>query len=335
MAEDDDDSRERIANSSGEPSDRRGREREHARRESHQSERGADRQPSIGEDRQHASGMDHQPSPEAQSRTSDAGQPTAGDPAGGDGSVEDGRFDDLSSRIDSLAETVEHNGARLRSMRADQTALTEDVAEIHGVLGRLVDVYEDTVQPVDFGTDANEEATEYRTSNEETAEYRTPNEETTSSDYGRSDPDNWEFESGVGDPGPDESDRRSATADGRPPQPTSDTGVDRADGSRRITLDGLADSYATDVLVFEWLTELVRTGGASATLRAISYYHEIGWIDAAVREHLEAVLSGPDLDIHVDPQRTPEELTADDHATSYEYISKLAAVSKAVGAVNT
>ena len=319
MAEDDDDSRERIANSSGEPSDRRGREREHARRESHQSERGADRQPS----------------PEAQSRTSDAGQPTAGDPAGGDGSVEDGRFDDLSSRIDSLAETVEHNGARLRSMRADQTALTEDVAEIHGVLGRLVDVYEDTVQPVDFGTDANEEATEYRTSNEETAEYRTPNEETTSPDYGRSDPDNWEFGSGVGDPGPGESDRRSATADGRPPQPTSDTGVDRADGSRRITLDGLADSYATDVLVFEWLTELVRTGGASATLRAISYYHEIGWIDAAVREHLEAVLSGPDLDIHVDPQRTPEELTADDHATSYEYISKLAAVSKAVGAVNT
>ena len=320
MAEDDDDSRDRFANSAGEPSDR---ERARTRRESHQSERGADRHPT----------------PDEQSRTSGTGQPTAGDPAGGDGSVDDGRFDDLSSRIDSLAETVEHNGASLGSMRADQTALTEDVAEMHAVLRRLLDGYQAADQPVDSGIGANAEATEYRTSNEDT----------TSSDDGRSDPGNWEFGLGtpepgsdardpgldVREPGPGESDRRSVTDDGRSPAPTADTGVDRATGARRITLGGLADSYATDVLVFEWLTELVRTGGASATLRAISYYHEIGWIDAAVREHLEAVLSGPDLDIHVDPQRTPEELTADDHASSYEYILKLAAVSKAAGAVNT
>ncbi|ELY53222.1 FlaD/FlaE family flagellar protein [Natronolimnohabitans innermongolicus] len=95
------------------------------------------------------------------------------------------------------------------------------------------------------------------------------------------------------------------------------------DDSTDVTLTGLADTYATDIIVFEWLTQLVRTGGSAATLRAISYYAEIGWINDDVKEHLEHVLSGPDLDIHVDPGTTPEELTAEDHADSYTYIMKL------------
>ncbi|MDS0476483.1 FlaD/FlaE family flagellar protein [Natrinema sp. 1APR25-10V2] len=97
---------------------------------------------------------------------------------------------------------------------------------------------------------------------------------------------------------------------------------DGDDGSD-VTLETLADTYATDIIVFEWLTELVRTARPAATLRAISYYAEIGWIDEEVREQLEAVLSGLDLDIHVDPGATPDELTAEDHADSYTYIMKL------------
>lgn len=100
------------------------------------------------------------------------------------------------------------------------------------------------------------------------------------------------------------------------------TGSD-ADEDAAVTLTALADTYATDVIVFEWLTELVRTAGPAATLRAIAYYHEIGWIGADVRAHLEATLGGPDLDIGVDPEATPEELTAEDHADSYTYIMKL------------
>ena len=100
------------------------------------------------------------------------------------------------------------------------------------------------------------------------------------------------------------------------------------DGSD-VTLETLADTYATDIIVLEWLTELVRTAGPAATLRAISYYAEIGWIDEEVKEHLEATLSGPDLDIHVDPGTTPEELTAEDHADSYTYIMKLQEIHEA------
>ncbi|WP_435361466.1 FlaD/FlaE family flagellar protein [Haloarchaeobius sp. DFWS5] len=99
-------------------------------------------------------------------------------------------------------------------------------------------------------------------------------------------------------------------------------------------LASLADTYATDIIVFEWLTDLVRTGGPSATLRAISYYEEMGWISPAVKHHLENVLSAPDLDMIVDPAREPEELTGDDHAESYEYILKLEAVQNAMNDTN-
>ncbi|QSX00285.1 FlaD/FlaE family flagellar protein [Haloterrigena alkaliphila] len=117
--------------------------------------------------------------------------------------------------------------------------------------------------------------------------------------------------------GPDEA---SASADGAAAG-RSDESTD--DDSDDVTLATLADTYATDILVFEWLTQLVRTGGSAATLRAISYYAEIGWISKDVKHHLESVLSGPDLDIHVDPGSPPEELTAEDHADSYTYIMKL------------
>ncbi len=101
-----------------------------------------------------------------------------------------------------------------------------------------------------------------------------------------------------------------------------DDGSKTDDGSD-VTLESLAGTYASDVIVFEWLSELVRTAGPAATLRAISYYAEIGWIGEEVKDHLENVLSGPDLDMHVDPMETPEELTAEDHADSYTYIMKL------------
>ncbi|WP_440992233.1 FlaD/FlaE family flagellar protein [Haloarchaeobius baliensis] len=94
------------------------------------------------------------------------------------------------------------------------------------------------------------------------------------------------------------------------------------------TLPRLADTYATDILVFEWLTDLVTSAGPAATLRAIAYYEEIGWISSDVKAQLEDALSGPDLDMTVDPSRDPNELNAEDHAESYEYIMKLEAIQQ-------
>jgi archaellum component FlaD/FlaE len=111
-------------------------------------------------------------------------------------------------------------------------------------------------------------------------------------------------------------------------QPTDSVDAEADDSAETddATLAELPETYAADVVIFEWLTALVRTGGTAATLRAISYYDEIGWIDEEVRAHLEDVLSGPDLDVHVDPETPPEELTAEDHAESYTYIMKLSEI---------
>lgn len=131
------------------------------------------------------------------------------------------------------------------------------------------------------------------------------------------------------------------------PEPTSqlddarrDAGTWREDADSReredgpsgdaVALAGLADTYATEIIVFEWLTSLVSTAGPAATLRAVAYYEEIGWISPRVKAYLESVISGPDLDMNVDPSRDPNELTAEDHAESYEYIMKLDAVQRTI-----
>ncbi|NHN41647.1 flagella accessory C family protein [Halorubellus sp. JP-L1] len=110
----------------------------------------------------------------------------------------------------------------------------------------------------------------------------------------------------------------------------SDDADRTAAGESTVALVGLADTYATEIIVFEWVTSLVSTAGPAATLRAIAYYEEIGWIGSDVKTYLEDVLSGPDLDVNVDPSRDPNELTAEDHAESYEYIMKLDAVQRTI-----
>ena len=90
-------------------------------------------------------------------------------------------------------------------------------------------------------------------------------------------------------------------------------------------LTALADTYATDTLVFEWLAELVEKTGPAATLKAVCYYEDVGWIGSSVSADLEEYLAGPGIDVHVDPNE-PEELTVEDHVTSYEYIRKLDAI---------
>lgn len=111
---------------------------------------------------------------------------------------------------------------------------------------------------------------------------------------------------------------------------TEPTTEDDASVDSTVALAELADTYATEIIVFEWLTSLVSTAGPAATLRAIAYYEEIGWVSPNVKSYLEDVLSGPDLDMNVDPSREPNELTAEDHAESYEYIMKLDAVQRTI-----
>jgi archaellum component FlaD/FlaE len=100
---------------------------------------------------------------------------------------------------------------------------------------------------------------------------------------------------------------------------------DENPAGRTPYLADLPDGYAVDVLVFEWLGELVETAGPAAALKAVAYYEDIDWIGSSVAATLDEYLSGPGIDIYVDPNE-PDDLTAEDHATSYEYILKLDAI---------
>jgi archaellum component FlaD/FlaE len=126
-------------------------------------------------------------------------------------------------------------------------------------------------------------------------------------------------------------DTAEATVGTEAPRTTNgDSATGRGAGGEEPTdgapyLDDLADDYAADVLVLEWLAELVETTGPAAALKAISYYEDVGWIGPSVAADLEEYLAGPGIDVHVDPSE-PTELTVEDHATSYEYILKLDAI---------
>ncbi|AGB15198.1 putative archaeal flagellar protein D/E [Halovivax ruber XH-70] len=268
--------------------------------------------------------------------------------------------DDLYHRIETLEEELERNGTRLGSIRDAQESVSDDIEEVNDTVRRLLGVYDRLTEQVNPFTGAGEEAEGFGVFGENHEEGFGLNQQTTETGGasisfddlrsaveeadGAGEPQRIPFEDELDDePGkPADADRESdetstdasvevqATDEVAGEEATDVTEDDDADADDSdVTLSSLADTYAADLLVFEWLTELVRTGGPSATLRAISYYHEIGWIDDDVRQHLEAVLSGPDLDIHVDPERTPEELTAEDHADSYEYIMKLQEVHEA------
>ncbi|QRV13547.1 flagella accessory C family protein [Haloterrigena salifodinae] len=271
-----------------------------------------------------------------------------------DGDGEDD-IDDLYYRIEELEDELEDKENELGSVQDSQQHVTEQVEEMNDRVQQLLGVYDQVTDDVNPFTGEGEAQNGFGVFGEDEAGAETPatdgsgiqaniesnddgdetvsfddlkgviedaaaaqpsDGETITFDEEAADGDDTHVEVQATD-SVDDSDASSGAADGE--HDDESTGDEPNDA----TLTTLADTYATDIIVFEWLTQLVRTGGSAATLRAISYYAEIGWIDEEVKTHLESVLSGPDLDMNVDPGSTPEELTAEDHADSYTYIMKL------------
>ena len=270
-------------------------------------------------------------------------------------------IDDLFYRIEELEAELQDKENELGSVQDSQQHVAEQVEEMNDRVQRLLGVYDQVTDDVNpftgegeaqngFGVFGEDETDGDNASSAPGIESRiaadsTADDETVSFDDLKNVIEDAAAQSSKGERiAFDETDETNDTrvevqatesvdepesavdagADAGAGTDSSDDGdADDADDPDDVTLSTLADTYATDIIVFEWLTQLVRTGGSAATLRAISYYAEIGWIGEDVKTHLETVLSGPDLDMHVDPGSAPEELTAEDHADSYTYIMKL------------
>jgi archaellum component FlaD/FlaE len=271
----------------------------------------------------------------------------------GEQSADDQRVVELEHRIDQLEDRLDDQDATLETMRHSQDDVADRVDDLNDTVREVLGIYDRLVAESNpFVTDESGDDEAFGLLDDDTSasaaaaagtagDHRTPGHaDPSEAPQDSSSESNGQDEDVVGfadlidetdaSENPDATHDREhahegehASRDDSANTPTGESVPDAAGSGPYLTsIDG---SYAVDTIVFEWFGELIETAGPSETLRAIGYYEDIGWIDSEVAGTLETYLGGPSLDVHVDPS-TPTELTADDHAQSYQYIRKLAAV---------
>ena len=269
-------------------------------------------------------------------------EPDSTDPGGGaenDGD-EERALRDLDVRVGDLESSLEQTESSLKAIRSQQSELSEDIEEVNDTVRQLLGVYDQLTAESNPFEDGHSESG--------FGVVETPADDTDASDAAeapddaRTDTDDEEvvtFDDLTDDNG--ESDSNVAPVDSEEFLWDEDTSAaaDHADETRRpeeqesvpaeaagAELTEIEGGYAADLLVFEWLSELVCASGPASALKALDYYESVGWISPSVRRELEAVLSGPHLDAHVDPS-DPSELSAGDHADSHGYVRRLGALA--------
>lgn len=230
---------------------------------------------------------------------------------GGEEGPDDGAIDDLYYRTEEVEDSLEDTEMRLDAIQDSQERVVSRVDELNDRVRRLLGVYDRVTDDVNPFTGDGEAEGGFEVFGGDDVE------ETVSFDDLKADAAvEPADDADVDEPEPEpESDLEPVPEPTPDPRPIDDEETDVP------TLRELPDTYATDVVVFEWLADLLESGGPRATLEALSYYVELGWIDEDVRAHLEAALAGPGIeDVDADPSGA---LTAADHADSYAYVVQL------------
>ncbi|WP_178917319.1 FlaD/FlaE family flagellar protein [Natronomonas gomsonensis] len=246
---------------------------------------------------------------------------------------------DLDVRVGDLESSLEQTESSLKAIRSQQSELSEDIEEVNDTVRQLLGVYDQLTaesNPFEDGTagsgfgvvESPENDVEDTEPIEPTEDSHTDDEEVVTFE----DLTDGETDANV-DPVDDEEflwdEEQSAVDDLDPKEHTEGriseerTSVPAEAAAELTEIEG---GYAADLLVFEWLSELVCASGPASTLKALDYYESVGWISPSVRRELEAVLSGPYLDAHVDPGE-PSELSAGNHADSHGYVRRLGALA--------
>ncbi|MDG5820901.1 FlaD/FlaE family flagellar protein [Natronococcus sp. A-GB7] len=224
---------------------------------------------------------------------------------GGEDGPDEEAIDELYYRTDGLEESIEDTEMRLDAIQDSQEQVVSQVDELNDRVRRLLGLYDQVTDDVNPFTGEGEADNGFEVFGAEHADTNEVTEsETVSFDDLKDEVDSVE-------PEPE-------------PEPAAEPQSEPR-GPDEPALRTLPDTYATDVVVFEWLADLLESGGPRATLEALSYYVELGWIGEDVRVHLEDVLAGPGLEIDADGAA---ELTAEDHADSYAYIVQLSEIGE-------
>ncbi|WP_293033108.1 FlaD/FlaE family flagellar protein [Natronococcus sp.] len=220
--------------------------------------------------------------------------------------------DELYYRTEGLEESLEDTEMRLDAIQDSQEQVVSQVDELNDRVRRLLGLYDQVTDDINPFTGEGEADNGFEVFGGDRSDGDRPDDE---------DGETVSFDDLKGEVEIEPVDEIEDDEPEPEPESTAEPpGLERR-GADEPALRELPDTYATDVVVFEWLADLLESGGPRATLEALSYYVEVGWIDEEVRVHLEGVLAGPGLET-----ATPTgaaELTADDHADSYAYVMQL------------
>lgn len=249
-----------------------------------------------------------------------------------DGDDDERALRDLDVRVGDLESSLEQTESSLKAIRSQQSELSEDIEEVNDTVRQLLGVYDQLTaesNPFDDGHDGGfgvvetpDDDTDSTEPTDDAADAAGTDDESVVTFEDLTD-ENGEDDANV-EPVDDEEflwDDEQPADDERVPEEPESAPVETAPELTKVE-----GGYAADLLVFEWLSDLVCTAGPASALKALQYYESVGWISPSVRRELEAVLSGPHLDAHVDPG-DPSELSAGDHADSHGYVRRLGALS--------
>jgi len=87
-------------------------------------------------------------------------------------------------------------------------------------------------------------------------------------------------------------------------------------------LDALPETYAAELIVFEWLEYLTGNAGYHGAVDALDYYASLEWITDDVRAALSDYLLGV-----AESQTGEGDLDVDEHLVSLVYVAKLTAMA--------
>ncbi|WP_224333876.1 FlaD/FlaE family flagellar protein [Haloprofundus halobius] len=229
--------------------------------------------------------------------------------AGGDA------IEDLRHELDQVAADLETTQSKLRAVQSERDEMVErldgledDTAQLLGVYDRL------TAQVNPFDEQWRQSAETAHADAESRYGVVTPTEPV------RSEPVDVD-DGGFDEPDDDAFDVSPPDIE-TPPAPPAGVRAAAPAGASDVYLRGLAPSFATEVLLMEWMTLLIDSAGPGGAMKAVDYYERINWIDESVKDHLEDLLGGVQT-APLAAEGVVDDLTSEEHSQSFAYIMKL------------
>ncbi|SNZ05592.1 Flagella accessory protein C (FlaC) [Natronoarchaeum philippinense] len=241
------------------------------------------------------------------------------------------RLDDVEYEIDQIRNDVEQNEATIEGIESEQLDLHDRMGQIEEHNATLLGVYDQLTDGVNPFTDSWDHSSEPKANGGESTYGVIPNEDDDSPEQeerrtrkrreGRSRRDET-ADSTDDEQDADDADERAPTPSPEPastPVPeTPPSGTTPPENGPYLT--EFADTYATDVLVMEWLSMLIDTAGEEGALKALDHYDRIDWVSESIRRQLEVVLSGAWSESDTAPRN---DLSTDVHDRSFRFIARL------------